>query len=156
MSEDESLDGMNTNLDDIELGGFTDDSESENDGEDAFAKFVIPGKENKENGTESSPDNQKKGLTLETKRNKQMLIKQFDLDEIKDFSEIPTNLEDEEDRSKESDTVADADKPRKHMKYELCQDPFFLDDNGNEIINPELDTEREKYRLVFFEVLSKI
>lgn len=139
---------------DYEMGGFSDEDDAvESSGEktlltDLIQPFKVEKRTNKEKDSDMSQ--QQKPLVVQTKKTNKMLIKQFNMDEIKDCNEIPVQEE-----SGESEADADSDEDsyqgiENTKKFDIKVDPFFLDDNGNEIVNEELDRERERYRLVDF------
>lgn len=160
-----SMSDLNSNPDPIDfdnyqLGGFSDESDVDLDDKPDFLKNLL----NDDHKPEEVESKEKKPLVLANKSSGPMVIKQFNLDEIKEFDEIPILKKDsgsddleEESTSGEDDVEKlsareDSEEPeekdvtRKKKKYSLEQDPFFLDQNGNEIINSEVDYEREQFR----------
>lgn len=147
-------------FDNYQLGGFSDESDVDLDDKPDFLKNLL----NDDHKPEEVESKEKKPLVLANKSSGPMVIKQFNLDEIKEFDEIPilkkdsgSDDSDEESTSCEDDVEKlsareDSEEPeekditRKKKKYSLEQDPFFLDQNGNEIINSEVDYEREQFR----------
>ena len=73
-----------------------------------------------------------------------MVIKQINLDEIKDCSEIPiepvnkVSESDEEEIKKSKENQYDFDE-NEISTIKIEQDPFFLDKDGNEVVNERLD-----------------
>lgn len=160
-----SMSDLNSNPDPIDfdnyqLGGFSDESDVDLDDKPDFLKNLL----NDDHKPEEVESKEKRPLVLANKSSGPMVIKQFNLDEIKEFDEIPILKKDsgsddleEESTSGEDDVEKlsareDSEEPeekdvtRKKKKYSLEQDPFFLDQNGNEIINSEVDYEREQFR----------
>ena len=103
------------------------------------------------------PEPELEPLIFENKPNSRMVIKQFNMDDIKDFAEIPIQANsmesDTEDELKEDSSELDEEKSEDETKnkkkkskksFSISQDPFFLDQNGNEIENYEFDNERNE------------
>lgn len=169
-SEDEETDDSEDNDDegseksykqmdlDYEMGGFSDeeDAAESSDEKTLLTDLIQPFKVEKRTKKEQDSDmrQQQKPLVVETKKTNKMLIKQFNMDEIKDCDEIPVQENSGDDDAEESgESEADSDEDsyqgiENTKKFDIKVDPFFLDDNGNEIVNEELDRERERYRLV--------
>ena len=137
VSLSESEDDAPLDLDNYELGGFSDE-ENDLSPNDLFSI-------KSENDTIVSEQIKLKPIVYENKQNSRMFIKQFNLDEMKDLSEIPTNPGikiEEEDKSDpgSSDELKN--------QFRIDQDPFFLDQNGNEIENTSYEYEHEKFRWI--------
>jgi len=144
-------------LDGYELGGFSSDEEEAADVE--TLELLLSAERPKKEAAVA-----KKPLLVEAKAGGKMVIKQFDLEEIKGLAEIPiqaregadeeadegqsvvvSSTEDEEEAAGSGGEQVTA-KKRKKKKFAIGEDPFFLDSNGNEIVNSEFDLEREKFR----------
>lgn len=134
----ESDDDAPLDLDNYELGGFSDEEEQDLSPVDLLN--LKP-----ENESTVSEENQLKPIVFENKQNSRMFIKQFNLDELKDLSEIPTKPSIKTEEKSESENETDSESSAK-VKYRIDQDPFFLDQNGNEIENSAYEFEHEKFR----------
>ena len=142
---DSESDYMGSDDDGIANSDYNEDS---NDGEDNKDKIDL---ENvyvysKSNLTYNSTENAKnlKPLVFENKP-AHMVIKQINLDEIKDCSEIPiepvgkaSESDEEEIKEKRKASRSEFDEER-ISTIKIEQDPFFLDKDGNEVRNERLD-----------------
>ena len=185
-SDEESMSDSENNLlalgdlDDYKLGGFSsDDNESDsNDVEDdddddddeveiesvasehadPFKDLIAKTLKKKVVEIKKSEPPKLEPLIFDTKPNSRMVIKQFNMDDIKDFAEIPIQSNsmdsDTEEELKEDSSELDEEKSDDETKinnnkkskksFSISQDPFFLDQNGNEIENYEFDNERNE------------
>ncbi len=164
-SDEESNSDEDDN-DEVEDEEEEEDMEEETESEDEEEQSDENEEEQKESNPQQKTKNrepveEKKSQTLIiSKKPAYMEIKQLNLEQLKDLSEIPievkSELVDEEEQSASIEKRAlckrgfdnGDEEERAAVTIKLNEDPFFLDSTGNEIYNPKI--EEDNYRLEFF------